>query len=423
MSCIYCGRSIGAAREAGGDPFCTPEHRARNQDDIARGRNLQAPRRAGPIDLEFHSRRMPAACLPHLTWMIPAVPNTLPPVRMPIIPAPFMEEAALSKGPRSSTGRTWLPAARILPIMRPIAAGLVLGVFIWGSIDALRRADGEAGAPKANSATEALAANSGIENHSATGSGPFGWAHNIVSARASRELTDTFDSGMKAWGMPEASWAPGWSRHPDGYIRTGQLAVFTPSREFSDYRFEFFAQIEKKDLGWVVRAKDKQNYYAMKFTVIDPGLRPVIAIVHYPVIGGKPGRRVEIPLSVMVHNNEPYRVQVQVRGDHIVTSIEDQEVDSWTESSLMAGGVGFFGEADEHSRLYWMKLGVNEDFLGNVCAWLSGGLGPRTQTAAFAAPLPPAVSGAQSLAAGLGILRVRKTHTWPIRQSAKVPSV
>jgi hypothetical protein len=75
---------------------------------------------------------------------------------------------------------------------------------------------------------------------------------------------------------------------------------------------------------------------------------------------------------VMFHNRTPYRVEVAVKGDRITTSIEGQTVDSWMDDTLVKGGVGFFAEAGERARIYWMKLSRNEDFLGRVCAYLAG---------------------------------------------------
>jgi hypothetical protein len=202
-----------------------------------------------------------------------------------------------------------------------------------------------------------------------------------LAQRASVEVTDNFEKGMEAWGATAKTWAAGWTKHPDGYVRPGQLALFQPSLKFDNYRMEFFTQIESKGVSWVVRAKDKKNYHAMKFTVIESGLRPVIAMVHYPVADGKPGKRSEIPLSVMIHNNESYHVAVTVKGNRVVTSIGGQEVDSWSEGAPGPGGVGFFADAGERARLYWMKVAANDDFLGRVCAYVSGALGEDGQTA------------------------------------------
>src|SRR5271166_5571146 len=116
----------------------------------------------------------------------------------------------------------------------------------------------------------------------------------------------------------------------------------------------------------------------MKMTVIEPGLRPVVAMVHYAVVGGKKGQRVETPLSMMMHNNEPYHIAVDVKGNRVSTSVEGQEVDSWTDDAFKVGGVGFFSEVGESARLYWMRVSKNQEWLGRVCAYLSSGSGTNT---------------------------------------------
>src|ERR1019366_2720919 len=204
--------------------------------------------------------------------------------------------------------------------------------------------------------------------------GPIEKISRAIQSRAAAELSDTF-RGMEAWGAAAAALPAGWSRDADGYIRTGQLALYHPSLNFTDYRLEFFGQIESKGMGWAVRASDSKNYYAMKLKVMEPGLRPVIAAVHYPVVGGQPGERVETRLSVMIDNRTPYHVAVDVKGNRVTTSVEGEEVDSWTDDSLKVGGVGFFSDAGESAHLYWMKITKNQDWLGRVCAYLSGNAG------------------------------------------------
>lgn len=229
-------------------------------------------------------------------------------------------------------------------------------------------------------------------------SSPVAWVKVKAAQRAAVQVGDTFASGMEAWGAKAKSFAPGWSRNTDGYVHPGQLALFQPTLHFTDYRMEFFGQIESKSLSWVVRGKDPKNYYAMKFNVVQPGLRPIISMVHYPVVDGRAGQKVEMPLSVMVHNDTPYHVAVDVKGSHFVASIEGQEVDEWTDDSLMAGGVGFFSEAGARARIYWMKVSKNDDWLGHICGYLSGGAEipetawlerPEIPVPAPERPLPP----------------------------------
>ena len=225
------------------------------------------------------------------------------------------------------------------------------------------------------------------------GTGPLSSVRRALVRRAAVEVTDTFASGMEAWGAAPKTWAKGWSHDPAGYVRPGDMALFRPSLGYKDYRLEFFGLVESKSLDWMVRARDSKNYTAMKFTTLEAGLRPIIAVAHYPVVGGQVGHRIETPLNVMVHNNTPYHVAVEVRGNRVVTSIEGQEVDSWTDDSLLAsGGVGFFSEAGAKARLYWMKVYKNDDLLGRICAYLAG-TGSGANTAELWGPGVPADPG------------------------------
>jgi hypothetical protein len=172
-------------------------------------------------------------------------------------------------------------------------------------------------------------------------------------------------------------------------MRPGHLALFRPSLVDSDYTFEFLGQIEAKSIDWVLRARDVNNYYAVKIAIVEPGLRPFVAIEHYAVINGNKGRVSRVPLDIMVHNDTLYRVAVRVMGQDIVTFIDGQQVDSWTDERLTTGAVGFFSDGGESARLYWMKLSKNQDFLGRLCAYISGTLiDPSQMTAALC--LPPA---------------------------------
>jgi hypothetical protein len=193
---------------------------------------------------------------------------------------------------------------------------------------------------------------------------------------------------MQRWTAQNGAAPANWRRNVAGYAQTGALALFSPTAKFSDYKLEFFGQIEQKSIGWVVRAKDEKNYHAMKFTKIESGLRPIIAMVHYSVVDGKRGRTLQSPLNVMVHNNRPFTVAVTVRGKSLVTEVDGEEVDRFREEALPVGGVGFFSDAGETARLYWARVTKNDDWLGHVCAFLSGG-----ESQATAALQPPAFPG------------------------------
>jgi len=191
-----------------------------------------------------------------------------------------------------------------------------------------------------------------------------------IENRAAVELSENFQDGMTGWEGAD-NWAQSWRVTNAGYARPGRLALYQPSMKMQDYRLEFFAQIEQGAVSWVYRAADPENYYAAKIAVVKPGPLPLMALVRYPVVGGKEGPRVEIPIRVMMHNNEPYRVQLTVKGSDFTAFIEGQLVDFWRDDRLKTGGVGFFSDTGDRARLYWMNVSHQDDFVGRVCAYFN----------------------------------------------------
>ena len=337
--------------------------------------------------LEYYSQRGTGSPSRRLSWAAPGIPPAA--LRFQMKPVfETVEEQAPPKPQRKGLAIAEifsLPEARrqssqsSLGYAGKIAAGIMVAISLWFGARVVNF-----GRPPETVARESSSPQRSAEQRplvargAAPQSGPLAGLRQAIAKRASVEVGDTFRGGMESWGTGSKEWAPGWSHSPDGYVRVGDLALFRPTQNFADYRLEFYGQIEKKSMGWVVRAHDKQNYYAMKFTVVEPGLRPIIAMVHYPVVGGKKGHKIETPLSVMVHNNTPYHVTVDVKGNHFVASIEGEQVESWTDDAPASGAVGFFSEAGEAARLYWAKVSKNQDWLGRFCSYLAGDDNRRT---------------------------------------------
>ncbi len=345
----------------------------------------------GFIPVEFYCQRAASTPVRRMQWANSRVPLTMPGFgfavgaersedALPPKPAPKADVTEILSHPEAAKRR----ANRTIERIAQIAAAVVLGVSLWfayravrldHTIDSVNLAMGEAGT---NPTTGAGAQGVRVPR-TQQAQGTLDRVRSAIAGRAASEVTDTLHDGMTSWGAPARRFAAGWSHQAAGYTHVGDLELFRPSLNYRDYRLEFMGQVESKGMGWVVRAQDKQNYYAMKFKVVEAGLRPVIALVHYPVVGGRKGHSIETPLSVMVHRNTPLRVEVDVRGNRLTASVEGQRVESWTDDLLARGGVGFFSEAGERARLYWMKISRNQDWLGAVCAFLAGS--GETQTA------------------------------------------
>jgi hypothetical protein len=333
--------------------------------------------------LDFHCRPKPGVASGQVEWITPAVPLISPrqavrPVfdrwedlaqQMPAPKSGFQKVASMPR-----TVRQIADSRHTRRTIGAVAAGLFLGAAIWSSFgNGGVRNPREIGTEVTAAETPAALAPARREP-----SGRMARLRKAIANRAAVSWSDSFRGGMEAWGAGAKSWAPGWTRSADGYVQPGSLAVFHPTLTYTDYTLEFFGQIERKSMNWVVRARDSQNYYAMKVTMVQPGLRPVVAMAHYSVVNGKKTGYTETPLDIMVHNSRPMQVLVDVRGNHFTASVDGQEVGSWTDDAPATGGVGFFAEAGEKARLYWMRVSRNQDFLGRICAYVAGSQSGQT---------------------------------------------
>ncbi len=190
--------------------------------------------------------------------------------------------------------------------------------------------------------------------------------------RAAIEIAEDFSRGLGAW-MGARDWNATWTKNPAGYVEVGQLALLRPTRRLSDYELEFLGQITGKSLGWVYRATDLENHYAMKLTVLKPGPLPTVALVRYVVVGGREQQRVQVPVRVSLRNQTPVRIRFQAKGDGFTTWVSGQIVDFWRDDRYPQGAIGFFGEEKDRPQIYWIRVSHQNDFLGKLCAYLAPG--------------------------------------------------
>lgn len=194
--------------------------------------------------------------------------------------------------------------------------------------------------------------------------------HQTITNRAAVAFADDFRSGLDAWES-RSNLTTSWSYDATGFVQPGPLAVFKPSIEMTDYRFEFLGEIDQKGMGCAFRAKDLNNFYALKFTVEKPGPLPMIRMVRYAVIDGKEGPHVEKPLPLTVRKDMLYRVMLNVVGSDFTIMAQGQIVDFWSDSRLKRGGVGFFCGRGEKARVRWVEVSHQYDTLGRLCAYLA----------------------------------------------------
>ena len=191
-----------------------------------------------------------------------------------------------------------------------------------------------------------------------------------VSDRAAIAYTDDFRAGLDGWES-RSNLTTSWSYDATGFVRPGPLAVFRPTVDLTDYRLEFLAEIDQKGMGCAFRAPNLDNYYAVKFQVVQPGPLPVVHVIRYAVIGGKEGPHVEHPLPLTVRADMLYRIRVDVRGSDFALMAQGQMVDFWSDSRIPRGGVGLFCGRGEKARVRWLEVSHQYDTLGRLCAYLA----------------------------------------------------
>ena len=100
--------------------------------------------------------------------------------------------------------------------------------------------------------------------------------------------------------LGEGGWVQGWGGDPNGSHAGRQITIYRPSLKLSDYRIEFQGEIDSKSIGWVFRATDPYNYYAMKLAIVTPGLSPKMALIKYMVVKGRETQVGRVPLDMAV---------------------------------------------------------------------------------------------------------------------------
>jgi len=146
-------------------------------------------------------------------------------------------------------------------------------------------------------------------------------------------------------------WIEGWAGDPVGARLGRQITIYRPSLKLADYRIDFQGSIETKSMGWVFRATDPQNYYAMKLSYVTSGPEPKIALFKYLVAEGHQTQVGRVPIDLAVHLDTQYTVRVDVQGPRFVTYLQGQQVDIWTDDQLKTGAVGFLNEREERARV------------------------------------------------------------------------
>ena len=370
MTCKYCSSRLAPLRSLTDGEFCSDEHRQAFREEHPG----QGPEERLPTAFETGPSSPPSAApnpqaknivfSPQTAQADPSAPST--PVFEGLNVEPALEEETpdaasaptASKirpvGSRHWIARAWKTAPsdlRTLAVLLPILVAVAYATTLPGVHDS-----------SAAKAFRSRASQMAAEE----------WRllAQQISRRAAIEITDDFRSGLDSWES-RSNLTNTWSFDSNGFVEPGPLAILKPTQELRNYSFEFLGEIQQKAIGCAFRARDLDNYYAVKFIEVNSNSLPTMRLVRYAVINGKEGPHTEKPLPSSIRADMMNRLRVEVRGSDFTILAQGELVDFFSDERLASGGVGFFCNRGEKARLRWVQVSNQYDALGRLCALLA----------------------------------------------------
>ena len=167
--------------------------------------------------------------------------------------------------------------------------------------------------------------------------------------RQEMHVHEEFTAGLGQWDAP-----PGWEivKEKDSpALKLQGMGFLKKGEDWDNYKVEFEVKVTKEAAGWMVRAKDPNNFYLFKLSSDQAKTIPKNSLVKYIFSGGKylnsltrqdvPGAAGVTLLPFKVSNKDFNRVVVVVEGNTITHSIDGVQVDSWTDDTFARGRFGF----------------------------------------------------------------------------------
>ena len=173
--------------------------------------------------------------------------------------------------------------------------------------------------------------------------------NNVVEiASVQKKFEENFDAGWDNWTGGVADW-----KVDIAGVRTGSLALFNPSMDMIDYELEFLTRIDHHTVNWVVRAANPNEYCYCTITALPGG---ELEFSHSLMFEGTAEPAILAAARIPAKPKSALTVRTHVQGKTFTVTVNGVPMDSWTETRLPIGGVGFLGTPEDRARLYWIRL-------------------------------------------------------------------
>ena len=140
-----------------------------------------------------------------------------------------------------------------------------------------------------------------------------------------------------------------------GFKQARQLVLYRPALKSTESRLEFDWTVSSSDVGWVFRAKDLGDYYAVRLKVLRPGANPTLSAEFFSVY-----QFVESPhnekILVFSRNDPVLHVRMDISGPTFTLYLQNNATAYWTDARLVSGAVGFFEEWNRGAEIHNVRM-------------------------------------------------------------------
>lgn len=246
---------------------------------------------------------------------------------------------------------------------------LILGFWLWPTQPV--SVEVPSPLPAVAKATKKATASSFFEKAAQTNLNiNFGSFEERIANRASIHLEEDFSAGLGLW-EGEGNWARSWTYDKSGVVRPGRMAIYQPSIPMVDYAFDITAAVERRSISWMVRASSLRNYVAARLNVSGSGPNQRLSFERWTVKDGRVTRRQTMPIQSPLGNVTKVKIHMEVTGNTFATTLQDQAIDVFTDSTHPSGGIGLFSGDGDQPRIYRIELTHQHDFFGKLCSFLA----------------------------------------------------
>ena len=155
--------------------------------------------------------------------------------------------------------------------------------------------------------------------------------------------------------MAPAGWRSAPAEDAAGISAGRRFSLYRSLAPMTDYIVEFQGTVITKSLGWVVRASDPKNYYAMRLELVKTGPVQEVELVRCAVVDGEQGAEKRVPVPALIQD-KTMKVRVDVVGPRITTYVNGRAVDFWNDVRLGSGTFGFMNDKESRAEIKFVRV-------------------------------------------------------------------